>query len=174
MKSFGGDAREIKYSDEWNSNSLHKNGLYASRTSDDDVDYQQIPYPYLRSVISNPNYTPTFKQKDKQDQKPPQPFTIAFLLNLLFGGFNPNRPGATTTTTAIPMTMSTTMDPAMATVSSRTRRTTQYAIQGNCKNPPKKHGNRKGDKGGKGDKGDKANKEDNSDGGDQRDYDESE
>lgn len=123
-----GNGREIKYTDEWNSETFIQNELYDPKITEDD--YGQLPLPFLRSEIKRRESS---LSKDKKQKQANRPFTIALILSWLLGQTT------TTTTSTTTMAPSTTTDPSSMTLSSRTRRPTKYKKKGNCKNPPKKH-----------------------------------
>jgi hypothetical protein len=119
--------QEIKYREQWTHDRFLQNELYDRQITEDDIN--NIPFPYLRSAIV---------RNRQEKQAPGRPFTIGFLLSLIFGGYQGQAAGITTAAPGVaPVTASTSPNPN--TLSGRTRRPTKYKIKGNCKHPPKKH-----------------------------------
>jgi hypothetical protein len=123
-KSTQGSAKEIKITDEWNSENFLRYELHTPRPID--YDYDNIPYPLLKNVIANRDRYPL-------RQGPIQSYVQA-ILQALFGGLyapQPPVPPAPATTT---MKTTTTPDPFTQKLEKRTRRKPKYNIKGDCKN----------------------------------------
>lgn len=88
MKPTRAGIQEIKYREQWTHDRFLQNELYDRQITEEDIN--NIPFPYLRSAIL----------KKRQEKQGPIPFTIGFLLNLLFGGYQAAAAAAAATSTS--------------------------------------------------------------------------
>jgi hypothetical protein len=152
---FDGGAREIKYDEEWSNGRFIQNELVQSKAQSPGSQvtfYNEIPAPLLKTAL----------EKFGKGNKEKQQNIVQAIWILLFGEGATTTSGTATSKPTTPTTPSTgtgttTKAPQNDTNSlpydkelkeaskfnsaliTRTRRTTKYKVDNNCKNPPKKH-----------------------------------
>lgn len=154
MNFYDGNAREIKYNEEWNNGASVQNQLEKANEQlpvSPDAFYNEVPAPLLKAALDK------FGKGNKEKQQN----IVQAIWTLLFGEATTTTaaPSVTTTTTtkattAAPSNSSSTTPSSSSAAfekeledaakydsskMTRTRRPTKFQNKGYCKNPPKAH-----------------------------------